>query len=177
MTDDSRFKIDLAFKIVAAFIAVFGVWKYFADRDDAVSAAAKASSIVFIDKYASANMVKSREALFGFWLKQDAFVAHIRANAITPREYKNFIRFALPRYGARKVMQSALFSLANLYDQIYHCRQAKICDDAILDDYFCPRVAQQQKIYGPFYDLLRADVASADFGLGVLRYAKACPTP
>lgn len=174
MSEGRKFQIDLTLKIVATLIAIFGVWKYFAEKDAAATAAAKARSIGFIERYASSDMRGAREALFSFWLAQESFVDHIRSNAITQREYGNFVRFSFPRYGDRKAMQSALFSLANLYDQVFHCRAAGICDSAILDEYFCPIAAQQQRIYGPFYEILRAGVASTDFGLSLQRYRDSC---
>lgn len=174
MSEGFRTGVDYFLKILAMLIALFGVWKYFADKDAAVDAAAKAKSISYIHSYASGNMRDAREVLFSFWVSQDAFIDHVRSNKITHRDYENFVRFVLPRYENPKALQGALFSLANLYDQIIHCRESAICDAAILDDYFCPIVVQQQAQYGPFYEVLRADVASKDFGKSLERYAGFC---
>ncbi len=174
MSEARKSAIELALKIIAILIAAFGIWQYFAEKEGAQAAAAKERSIAYIEGFASPDMGSAREVLFSFWLSQESFVRHIQSNAITERSYVKFIHFAFSHYDDRNEMLSALFLLANMYDQIFYCREAGICDTIILDDYFCPIATKQLAVYGPFYKILSGSVGSTDFGSGLKKYAGSC---
>jgi hypothetical protein len=174
MTEERKDTIEIIVKVVGTLVALFGIWEFFRGQEVNRAKDAQEKSIGYIERYASPEMLASREALFEFWLSQQPFIEHIESNPITERAYDNFVHFTFPRYTKRAKLQSALFSMANLYDQIFYCRKTGICDAVILDDHFCSVVMKQEHVYRPFFEIMGGSVGSTDFASGLKRYAELC---
>lgn len=144
--------IELALKILAAAIAVLGVWKLFSDRALAVEAEKRAEALSYIEAYGSTEMIETRRVLFNFWKENGTFVDHMRAGQVSERTYVLFARVTIDDYPETDAFQFAVYRLANFYEQVWHCRIADLCNPDMLDDYFCDRVTLQAGAYQPFLD-------------------------
>ncbi|MEX0343945.1 MAG: hypothetical protein AB3N20_03415 [Rhizobiaceae bacterium] len=166
---------DLALKLVATGIALFGVWKYFDDREHARISEARKASLAVIDEYSSAEMIAIRRSLVGFWQDNQKFIAFIRkADKIGKREYNNFILRALPRYKDFETVRENLYLLSNYYDRLYYCRDSEVCDRQLLDRFNCPILANFAIVYGPFFDVINRTIHSSHYGKSMRDYANAC---
>lgn len=170
----TRENIELGIKIVTVAVALFGVWKFFADRADAESLERNSRSLNFIEAYASSELAGARRVLFEFWTDNSAFLENLHANGADERTYSIFARVALREYERSAELQEALFRVANFYDQVWHCRSAKVCEPAVLDTYFCTRASLQSSAYTPFFAELGRSSGYEDFGEGLLQYSQSC---
>jgi hypothetical protein len=163
-------RIDLALKLTATLVALFGVWKFFADRSAAAVAEERVRSLSYIERFAADDMVEARADLAGFWRSYPEFAAQVREEALTQREYAGFVAAAYPAYGDRTSVDAGLFRMLVFFDEVAYCRDAGLCDVAILDSYFCGHAVRQARVYGPFYERMSAEIGARrmDAGLQVL---------
>lgn len=169
-----RENVELALKFVGAAIAVFGVWKFFSDRDLAVEAEKRSKALSYIEAYGNAEMIETRNVLFDFWKGNDTFVDHMRANLVSDRTYVLFARVTLDEYPETEAFQAAVYRLANFYEQVWHCRIAELCNPEMLDDYFCDRVTLQAGAYQPFLTELSNRSGYESFGSTLGDFQTSC---
>ena len=167
-----REKLELALKIVATFIAVFGIWKYFADREATVSAEAKSRALGYIERFGGEDMIAARSVLADYWRDYPEFTTFIDQNPLSERAFVNFVTSTYPQRSDKAAIDGALFRMRVFFDEIAFCREAGICDKPILDGFFCDYAMQHARIYGPFYRLLSVGMEQTD--LQLQRLARAC---
>ncbi|WP_299772516.1 hypothetical protein [uncultured Tateyamaria sp.] len=171
-----RQNIELALKILAAAIAVFGVWKFFSDRALAVEAERRATALSYIEAYGSAEMIETRNVLFNFWKENDTFVDYMRAELVSERTYALFASVTIDEHPDTEAFQTAIYRLVNFYEQVWHCRTADLCDPSMLDEYFCDRVTLQAAAYQPFLDELGSRSGYESFGSSLGDFRVSCTT-
>jgi hypothetical protein len=169
-----REKIELGLKVLATAIAFFGVWKYFADRNAEALARAQSRSLGYIERFARNDIVEARAELMKFWRKYPEFAAFVRQEAITEREYSNFVAATYPIYPERAEVDKALFRILVFYDEVAYCRTARTCNVEILDAYFCDYVVRHARVYAPFYARISAEIGSAGFDKKMQALAEKC---
>lgn len=169
-----RERIELALKIVTICIALFGIWKYFSDRNAVVVAEQKARSLTYIDRFSSPELVEARSELLAFWKDYPKFIAFIRENEISTRAYRNFVQATYPSYKNSHEIDSALFRLLLVFDEISYCRDSGLCDLRILDDFFCSYVTRYARVYGPFYEKLSSDIGAVHMDRRLQGFAREC---
>lgn len=154
---------------------MFGIWKYFADRDEAVSAASRKESLGVIRLYSSGELIDARESLLKFWENQHEFSSYIStADKISKNEYFAFVKYIFPRSADDDRLKHALFQLNDYFDTAYHCRTATICDAGILDNFLCKKADKLYRIYEPFYAVLNRQISSHEFGESLKSYSEVC---
>ena len=154
-------RVDLALKLIATLIAVFGIWKYFADRATAEQTAAKNRSLGYIERFAGKALVDARGRLLAFWKDYPEFAAVTNERSITQREYALFVNATYPNRSDRAQIDGALFQMQVFLDEVAYCRGSGVCDAAILDGFFCDYVQRFSTAYAPFYERLSRDIGAA----------------
>jgi hypothetical protein len=167
-------RVDLTLKLLATAVAIFGVWKFFADRSAAELADARARSLSYIERFAADEMVEARADLADFWRSYPELAAWVREGQLTEREYVNFVATAYPAYGDRAAVDAALFRILVFFDEVAYCRDAGLCDVAILDSYFCGHAVRQARVYGPFYERMSAEIGARRMDAGLQDLAAHC---
>jgi hypothetical protein len=167
--------IDPTVKIIAALVAVFGVWRFFDDRAESARVAREGRSLAYIARFGAPEMVTARTALLEFWRRYPQFAAEVRARALTPREYEGFVQAAYPADPARAQVDAALIRHLVFYEELAFCHRAETCDEAILTGYFCPYAVQHARLYAPFHARLAAEIGAAGLGQHLAAFAEACP--
>lgn len=166
--------IDLTLKLLATLIAAFGIWKYFAERDAAVTVDAQGRALGYIERFGDSDIIAARATLLDFWRDHPEYLAYIDAYAVTERVRANFVQAVYPQRPDRTEIDAALFRMVALFDEVAYCREAGICDPDILDGFFCVYASRFSEVYAPFFALLSEGMAPIDAGLR--RFAEACAT-
>lgn len=169
-----RGNLELALKFLGATIAIFGVWKFFSDRDLAVEADKRGKALAYIEAYGNAEMIETRKTLFDFWKENDTFVDHMRAELVSDRTYVLFARVTLDEYPETDALQAAVYRLANFYEQVWHCHIAGLCNPDMLNEYFCDRVTLQAGAYQPFLNELSSRTGYEKFGSALGDFQRYC---
>lgn len=172
MSDYPRLEISL--KVMATSIAVFGVLTFFLDRSYTRAASEKNMSLSFIEKFASAGVVQARSRLLVYWQDYPELVSYSRANSFSLREYTNFVRATYPARDDRAVVDEALFRMQVFFDQLSYCYFSEICDNDIIEDYFCDYVMNFSNVYGAFYNVLAEEIGSKPLDQKVGRLSSQC---
>ena len=172
MSRSERF--DLLVKVVATVVALFGVWKFFADRDALAIAETRTRSLSYMERFAGEDMIQARASLTQFWRSHPEFAAYVREEKLTEREYSNFVAVAYSNYAERPALDAALFRLLVFFDELEYCRHAELCDKVILHSYFCKFAVRQAKVYGPFYTRMSAEIGAQDMDGELRNLAAAC---
>ena len=159
-------------KITATCIALFGVWKYFADRKAATETGQKARSLGYIQRFGAPDIVGARTELLTFWQGYPEFAAFVGEKPITGRAFRNFVTATYPTHDRRSEIDRALFGMVLLFDEVAYCQNSGICDAGIVDGFFCPYVARYAQVYGPFYQTLSTDIAAAPIDRQLQEFAR-----
>ena len=167
-------RIELSLKIIVALVAVFGVWKFFADRATEKQIAAEERALSYIERFGHHDFVMARTKLLSFWKDYPQFVSVINKRAVTDREYNNFINIAYPIREDRADIDAALFSIQLFLDEVVYCRWSAVCDVTIVDGFFCDFVQGVSRVYAPFYARLSEDIASQPLDAEIRRFAASC---
>lgn len=170
-------RLDLALKIVATLIALFGVGKYFADRAHARDLAARDRALGYIERFGSAELVATRARLLGFWRDYPEVAAVVGTRGITQREFAMFVEATYPARADRAEIDDALFRMQVFLDEMSYCRASDVCDREILDGFFCNFAQRYAKAYGPFYARLARDIGAAPIDAGLQAFAAECTPP
>jgi hypothetical protein len=167
---------EFGLKVLVTVIALFGVWKFFADRNAEALARAQSRSLGYIERFGGKDMVDARAELIKFWRKYPEFAAFVRQKKgeITEREYSNFVATTYPVYPGRTEMDNALFRIV-FYDEVAYCRTASTCNVEILDSYFCNYVVRHARDYAPFYAQISAEIGSTGLNKEMQAFAANCP--
>ncbi|WP_207541254.1 hypothetical protein [Sabulicella rubraurantiaca] len=168
--------LDVALKVIATLIAIFGVWSFFAQRAEAVRVAREERTLACIARFGGTDIVAARTALLNFWRRYPTFAAEARSRALSPREYEGFVTAAYPNDAARGEVDAALIRLLAFYDEIAFCHRAGTCDRAILLGYFCSYVTQHARVYRPFHALLAAAIGADGLDRHLDELTRSCPS-
>ena len=174
MTEDRKYAIDLALKLVAAAIAAFGVARFFVDRAHERDLAARTEALAMIERYGSAELREVRAPLFDFWLARPEVVAHLEANAISPRAYGSFLVTAFDSDQQSRGLYGAVYTLSTFFDQAYFCFDSAVCDAEMMRRYFCPIAGSLDRLYAPILVAIRERSGYDAFGTGIAGFARAC---
>jgi hypothetical protein len=174
MAHSTEWKVDTALKIVAALVALFGVWKFFSDQSTAETLRQRAASVEYVEKFGDANHAGAKEELFKFWVSQTTFTAHAADNGLSEREYRNFVQLVVPEYERSEELRKALIAISSYFDQAIFCREASLCDGLILDEFLCETAKTWDVAYQPFFESLNRGIASKELGRGLHRMAEQC---
>ncbi|MCW8088250.1 hypothetical protein [Sabulicella glaciei] len=166
--------LDVALKVTATLIAIFGVWSFFAQRAEAVRVAREERALAYIARFGGTDIVVARTALLDFWRRYPTFTAEARTRALSSREYEGFVAAAYPNDAARGEVDAALIRLLVFYDEVAFCHRAGTCDRSILFGYFCPHVTQHARVYRPFHALLGAAVGTDGLDRHLDELARSC---
>lgn len=167
-------QIELSLKVIATFIAAFGVWKYFDDRATSALAARQAQSLGYIQRFGADDLLEARGRLLQYWQDYPDFADFVADNAISPRAYTNFVNATYPNRLDRAEVDRDLFAVQVFFDEVAYCRGSGVCDPAILDAFFCDHVTRYAAIYGPFYTRLSADIGAAPIDANLQWLASTC---
>ncbi len=67
--------LDVALKVIATLIAIFGVWSFFAQRAEAARVAREERALAYIARFGGPDVVAARTALLNFWRRYPTFAA------------------------------------------------------------------------------------------------------
>lgn len=165
---------DIGLKTIATLIALFGIWKYFAEQKASLHADAQRRSLGYIERFANYELLQARTQLIEYWQDYPEFAAFIKSNRITERAYSNFVNSTYPKRSDRATIDGALFRLQVFFDEVAFCRSSHVCDKDILDDFFCRYIPGYSQIYGPFFERLAKDIGSAPLDTKLLSLANVC---
>jgi hypothetical protein len=174
MTEGRKYAIELALKLVAAAIAIFGVARFFVDRAHERELAARGEALTMIERYGGAELRESREPLFDFWLARPEVVAHLEGNAISPRAYRSFLVMAFDSDQQSRALYSGVYTLSSFFDQAFFCFDSEVCDAEMMRRYFCPIAGSLDRLYGPVLGEIRERSGYDAFGSGIEGFARAC---
>jgi hypothetical protein len=169
-----RENTELVLKIVGACIAVFGVYKFFADRADAREIERQSRALSYIESYGGGPIRESREVLFDFWLSRADFVKHASEQTISARAYRGFLLLAFDRDPNQQRLRQSLYVLSNFYDQIYFCYLNKLCNRPMIRAYFCDKTSKFSSLYMPMIEELQVRSGTVEFGEGARELSKTC---
>ncbi|WP_139836571.1 hypothetical protein, partial [Roseovarius aestuarii] len=130
-------RIELSLKIIATLIAIFGVWKYFADRHDERLVAAQNRSLGYIERFGGSDLVAARGRLLAFWQDYPELVAATKGGSLTEDGYALAVDAVYAAHENRKHVDDALFRMQVFLDEMSFCRSSAACDGDILDGFFC----------------------------------------
>lgn len=168
-------QLDLVFKVVAAAIAVFGVWKYFQDIERSSELASKRESLALIQDYSKGEISDAYLEIFEFWLRNPMFTQVIsQQGSISDREYQGLVRGALLREGNTIRIDRAVLTISNFYDSVHFCQTSEVCEEDTLESYFCVLAARDAVNLKPFFSILNNKISSTQVGRGVHDYHSLC---
>lgn len=174
MSENARYLIETGFKLVAAAVAIFGVWKYFSDVSLGRELEARSRALAMIERYGGQELREARRELFAFWVSKPDVVAHLGKGAVSERAYGNFIRTAFASDPNAASLQRALYVLAAFFDELDFCIDSAVCDRAMAERYFCPIVGRLAPLYAPALEDLRTRSGYDAYGAGLTSLARRC---
>ncbi len=174
MTQDRKYLLDLGLKLLAGAVALFGVWKYFADIEHERRIDARGRALEMIERYGAAEMREARRALFEFWVSRPEIVAYLEAGPVSARAYGNFIRAAFAEQGAGPDLNRALYRVSGFFDELHFCIESEVCDRDIALRYFCPAATRLDPLYAPVIEGLRLRSGYDAYGAGLSETARSC---
>lgn len=166
--------LDDLTKLLGVLVAVAGVGKYFYDKAEATAHEAQARAISYIEAYGSDPVLGAREALYDFWVGQPELIRIFGSESLSERQYHSMLGASLFRTDADATIRGPLLMLDNFYSQMSFCVQSEICDQEILDSYFCDMTRKSTIAYAPFYDRLRDVTGDSGIGAEMQRFAESC---
>lgn len=158
MTTKDSFEIGI--KIIGLIIAGFGVWKYFDERAVEKETLSYERSLTYISRFNDKQFVTARQTLLGFWQQYPSVGEAIRENKITPNSYPMVITRIYGSSLNRNDIDGALFTMAAFFHEISHCRESSICNQEILDEFFCDYSKRFSMAYAPFYKIISDEIGS-----------------
>ncbi|WP_341213399.1 hypothetical protein [uncultured Limimaricola sp.] len=167
-------KLEISVKLAATLIAAFGVVAFFLDRSHARTTSEKNMSLSFIEKFASSDVIQARGRLLTYWQNYPEFVDYSRENSLSSREYTNFVRATYPARDDRGEVDKALFRMQVFFDELSYCYYSGICDNNIIDEYFCDYAVNFSNVYGAFYGLLAEEIGSKPLDQKVGLFSSHC---
>ncbi len=167
-------RIELSLKIIATLIAVFGIWKYFADQHSERVVAAQNRSLGYIERFGGSDLVAARSRLLAFWQDYPELVIATKAGGLTEPGYALAVDAVYTRHKNRKQMDEALFRMQVFLDELSFCRKSAACDAAILDGFFCEYVGRFSRSYAPFYARLSNDIGAEPIDASLRNLANEC---
>jgi hypothetical protein len=174
MTDALKFWLEYALKILAAAVAIFGVWKYFLDRAQEIDRDALLRSLSYVEAYGSGELLGARENLFDFWIAHQEDVAVLLGEGVSRRSYSNFLNSAFEEAEDSVDLYQAVYQVTYLFDQVHFCRSSGLCREEILEAYFCPIATRFISTYSPIIERNRSSSGIETFGAGLEAFATAC---
>ena len=118
--------------------------------------------------------VKNRGALYKFWAGQPSLINALRADKLTPRSYQSLLNASVFRNDEDLDIHLPLLILDSFYSQINHCRLGGLCDQIILDSYFCNISRKDAVAYAPFFVRLRERSGDDSLGAKLFQFSAAC---
>ena len=167
-------RIELSLKIIGTLIAIFGIWKYFADRHDERVVAAQNRSLGYIERFGGSGLVAARGRLLTFWQDYPELVAATKEGKLTEDGYAAAIDKVYAAHENRKHVDDALFRMQVFLDEMSFCRSSAACDPVILDGFFCEYTQRFSRAYAPFYARLSRDIGAKPIDAGVQALAEDC---
>lgn len=175
MNEATKRLVDVAFGTVTVLIAIFGLWRYFHGVELDRAAAAQARTLDLIGRHGEAEMLAVESHLFEFWRGQPAFVALIRdLDVMGETDYANFVSVLFETGSLPDETRVALLRLSRFFDEVHFCKASAVCDEDLLDAYFCSIAPTLARAYGPFFEEVNREIASSASGASLVTYSRAC---
>ncbi|MDX1170771.1 hypothetical protein GOL87_28100 [Sinorhizobium medicae] len=174
MKDRLREYITLAVQVIGVLGVFFGVYKYYSDIEMTRQIEARKQALSYVERYGATELRNHRQEALEFWLKHSDVVTHIRKQGASEDAYRAFFFAALDHDQSSKTLLNALYAMNNFYDQVAFCRESRVCDEEVIDAYFCENANIFFTTYDPIFDSLGQMSGVADFGRGARELAKPC---
>jgi hypothetical protein len=166
--------LDTVVKVIGLLAVIFGLFKYFSDIEIARHIEAQKQALKYVEQYGATQLQGHRQELFRFWLKHSDVVEFIAKHGASRDAYRSFFFTALGQEKSPTDLVNTLYDINNFYDQVVFCRSSSVCDQEIIDAYFCKDAAIFAKTYDPILESLGEMSGVAEMGRGAKELAKPC---
>lgn len=173
MTEARKRLLDAIVAVLGLAVASMGIWFYFDEADRRAEAEARREALAIVNAYNAPDLQEVEVSLYGFWRRASGFVNIASQDGLTARELSGFAAVAVSA-DEDGALRRALLTIARIYERVHVCRDAGICDAAVLDDHFCERARATWRTYQPFFAVLNREIGVTRIGAGLGAYSDDC---
>lgn len=165
---------ELAIKVAALLVALFGVYQYFNDNRTARQLAARQAALQYVTSYDSVDSRAHRQKLSEFWIRNSDAFLWMQKNGVSSKDYESFLLASFENDKNSHDLLNAVYDLTNFYDQLALCREAGICDGPVVTSYFCKSAKDFNHRYSAIFVQLGVLSGAPDFANGMKVIGQQC---
>ena len=171
---DWKKSVELALKVIATLVALFGVVKYFVDNDRTHKAQLSSNSLEFIERYSASELLKDRKTVLDFWIENSEYLDALLKHGVRKSIYEDQVYALVLKSKRSDELFNSIFRLGNFFDQVHFCKSGSIFNEQMLETYFCESISNFNTGVGVTLSKVRHATSIQTVGQGANEFGEKC---